>query len=789
VPPIRHWDMLEVNLSTGGIAPRGVSEEMMRRYLGGSGLAARMLYDGLDPSVDPLAPEAPLVVMNGLLTGSPVICCNKVCLCARSPLTGIWGESRAGGFFGAELARTGIGGVVFRGQAPEPVYLWINGSAVARRSAADSASETRATVARRSAADSASETRATVARRSAADSASETRATLARRSAADSASETRATVARRSAAESRDGVAGYEGTIELRPARHVWGRDTFETGEMLRAETDPKAQVGAIGPAGEALVRFACVMFGGRDARAAGRTGMGAVMGAKRLKAIVVRGQRSDVARLSEAESSRHGVADSDVVRRSAAESCRHGVADSDVVRHSAAESCRHAVADHRLLAAMRAENPKARDDAGRLREFGTAGGVIVVEAAGDLPVKNWQLGSWEDRRQTAEGRGQRAEKRPVERIAPQTHFARTLKGHYACFGCPIRCGKTIRTPAGDIAHAPEYETTAGFGPLLLNDDLDTIFAANELCNRYGLDTISTAAVVAFAMEAAERGVLSAPSADRSDGSDRSDRSDRSDGSGRSHPDQLRPHPKWGDGAAILALIHQIARREGIGRLLGEGVRRAAEAFGPEAASFAIHTKGLEYPFHDPRAFISMAPDYATGSRGGCHLESFSYILGYGSPMPDFGIERGGVEPHEHEGAARIAVLMQNLMTVFDALGMCKFVARNGTGPGKLAHWLSLATGWDVSADELMAAGERLFNLKRAYNLRCGIRGKDDRLPDRLEHLDRKTGGAAGSLPDMARLLPEYYALRGWDARGFPTAETLRRLGLDDIVADLGQLG
>jgi aldehyde:ferredoxin oxidoreductase len=449
----------------------------------------------------------------------------------------------------------------------------------------------------------------------------------------------------------------------------------------------------------------------------------------------------------------------------------------------------------------MRAENPKARDDAGRLREFGTAGGVPVVEAAGDLPVKNWTLGSW------AEG---------AKKIAPQTHFARTLEGHYACFGCPIRCGKVIRMTAQDaghggpahnaqtVGHAPEYETAAGFGPLLLNDDLDTIFAANELCNRYGLDTISTAAAIAFAMEAHERCIL--PSRCHSELVEEPSRGaipdHGADRGGKVSPSErcfaFAQHDKeeggdgaklrWGDGAAILALIHQIARREGIGKLLGDGVRRAAEALGPEAASFAIHTKGLEYPFHDPRAFVSMAPDYATGSRGSCHLESFSYVLGYGSPMPDFGIERGGVEPHEHEGAARTAVLMQNLMAVFDALGMCKFVCRNGTGPSKLAHWLSLATGWNVSADELMAAGERLFNLKRAYNLRCGVRGADDRLPDRFLHLDRKTGGAAGSLPDMARLLPEYYALRGWDKRGFPTPDTLRRLGLDEVAGDLAAL-
>ena len=692
-----HGWLLEVSLSTGGIAPRKVPEEQFRRYLGGSGLGARLLYDELDPKLDPLAPEAPLLLMNGLLTGTPVACCNKVCLCARSPLTGIWGESRAGGYFGAELAKTGISGVLFRGQAPEPVYLWIH----ARAEGTLKPELERGTPANEG----------------------------------DSGVPRPGSCLGVGRASFRNG--NCEVQIELRSAKELWGKDTIETAEAIRAATDPRAQVGAIGPAGERLVRFANVMFGGVEARAAGRTGLGAVMGAKRLKAVVARASCPCPTGWKPVPPGMVGVARPDELREE-----------------------------------MLAVNRKARDDAGRLRDYGTAGGVIAVEAAGDLPIKNWQLGDWEA---------------GALKIAPQTLFPRLLKRHYACFACPIRCGKVYRVPDGPYAglegHAPEYETVAGFGALCLNDDPDTIVKANDLCNRYGLDTISTSAAIAFAMEAFERGLLTgtdfggaaAPS-DRSDSSDRSDRSD---------PPSPRPEPRWGSPAAILSLIHQIARREGIGRLLGEGVRRAALALGGDAASFAIHTKGLEYPFHDPRAFISMGPSYATGSRGACHMESFSYILGYGSPMPDLGYERGSVEPQDHAGAARMAVVMQDLMAVYDALGMCKFLSRGGVGPSQIAKWINLVTGWDLTAADLMLAGERLFNLKRAYNLRCGVRREDDALPARIEHLDRGTGAAAGSLPDMPRLLAEYYALRGWDPRGFPSPDRLRHLGLDDVAADL----
>jgi len=617
--PSSHGKLLDVDLTAGAVGTRELPEEMFRAYLGGSGLAARLLYDELDPALDPLAAEAPLVFVNGLLTGVPVVSGNKVCVCARSPLTGIWGEARAGGYFGRELAKAGLGGIVVRGQASEPLYLWV-----------------------------------------------------------------------------RDGAA------ELRPAKEAWGNDTIETSDRLREATDPKAQVAAIGPAGERLARIASVMFGGHDARAAGRTGMGAVMGAKRLKAVVVRGT---------------GTVE---------------VAHPDELR-----------------AAMRQAMPAAKEGAGRLSTGGTASGVPFVESCGDLPIKNWQLGSWAEQ---------------AERIAPQSHFDRVLDRHYACYSCPIRCGKIVKLPDGPHAglrsHAPEYETTAGFGPLCLNDDYDTVVAANDLCNRYGLDTISTSAVIAFAMEAFERGIITTD-------------------------DCGGIEPAWGSADAILALVHAIGRREGIGKLLGEGVRRAADKLGGEAPTFAIHTKGLEYPYHDPRAFISMAPSYATGTRGACHLDSFSYILGYGAPMRDLGVEAGSVEPHDHEGKARIAVDMQNLMAVYDALGVCKFVARDGTGPSVLARWTSLVTGWDISADELMLIGARLFTLKRAYDLRCGVRRPDDALPHRLEHLDRQTGAAAGSLPDMPRLLAEYYALRGWDDDGFPSAEGLRSLDLSDVAAHL----
>ena len=587
--------VLHVDLSSRKWHVEELDEEVCQYYLGGSGVAAMFLYDELDVKLNPTDPENAIIFMNGLLTGSSVPTACKMSVCARSPLTGIWGESTVGGYFPAELSRVGIGGIIIRGKADRPVYLWLK-----------SCDE-----------------------------------------------------------------------IEIVDCDDIWMLDTFKTSEVLREETDPRAQIASIGPAGAKLVKLANIMFGGKDARAAGRGGLGAVMGSKNLKAIAVRGGRN-----------------------------RWDVHDKE-----------------KLIAELKRANPQIKEFAKGLTLFGTAGGVESVEQHGDLPIKNWRLGAWEDGAQQTSGR------RMVDTM---------LVKHYGCYACPIRCGKILKID-GDDVHGPEYETTAGFGAMCLNEDVESIVRANRLCNMYGLDTISTSAVIAFAMEAFEKGILT-----------------DTDGISLS----------WGNADAVLQMVHKIADREGLGELLGDGVRRAAEVLGDGAEEFAVHTKGLEYPYHDPRAFIDMAANYATANRGACHLESFSYPLGYGVTIKELGYEEVA-DPHSHEGKAEIAVSMQNLMSVYNGLGLCKFLLRADVGPELLNIWTNYATGWSNSMEELMSTGARIFNLKRAYNIKLGISRKDDVLPKRLLS-PNKEGAAAGSAPDMERLLDEYYRIRGWTEDGIP---------------------
>jgi aldehyde:ferredoxin oxidoreductase len=614
MPLVYAGKFLRIDLTQQRWQEEKIATQTVRDYLLGSGLAAKLYYDEMEPAIAPLDPASPFYVFNGLLSGTfaPTGC--RSSWCGRSPLTGIWNESNMGGHWGAELRFSGYDGLVFTGRAEKPVYLWIDGRA---------------------------------------------------------------------------------GQIEIRSAEHLWGQGHFETVERLRAETDPKAQVASIGPAGENGVRFAGITSGVRGhERMAGRGGMGCLMGAKNLKAIVVRGQE------------------------------KPQYHDLKAFREFVKEA-----------------NASIKENSIGMSQFGTAGGMIATEQYGDLALSNWRLGNWED----------------VERISGQRIHETIWVKHTFCFACPIGCGKEVEIKDDPEhsrrAHGPEYETLAGFGGNLLNDDLESIARINEMCNAYSLDTISTSAVIAFAMEAYEKGILTP---DQADGLDLT----------------------WGNAAAIIALVDKIARREGIGDLLANGVRAAAQKLGQGAERFAIHVKGMEVPYHDPRGFVSMAVNYATAVRGACHLESLSYWNGYGLTFDDLGpsevLDRLASSPEQ----AKLAYDFQNYLSVYNPLGLCKFIVKGKVGPEMTVELVNRALGWDWRPQDLMHMGAKLFQLKRLINLRLGVTAQDDALPERLLKEPRPTGSAAGVVPDLEAMLPIYYELRGWTKDGVPTQERLALLGL-----------
>jgi aldehyde:ferredoxin oxidoreductase len=211
--------------------------------------------------------------------------------------------------------------------------------------------------------------------------------------------------------------------------------------------------------------------------------------------------------------------------------------------------------------------------------------------------------------------------------------------------------------------------------------------------------------------------------------------------------------------------------------LLAGGVRAAAERLGPDAQAFAIHVKGMEMPYHDPRAFVSMAANYATAARGACHLEAVSYWLGYGLQWEGWYAPEE-FDPHDSAGKGRIVADFQNYMATYNPLGICKFIIKGKVGPQRTAELVNAALGWDWTPDDVLTTGERLFNLKRLINLRLGITRADDTLPQRFLTEPRPSGSAAGVLPDLEPMLDEYYEVRGWTPDGVPSSERLTALDL-----------
>jgi aldehyde:ferredoxin oxidoreductase len=372
-----------------------------------------------------------------------------------------------------------------------------------------------------------------------------------------------------------------------------------------------------------------------------------------------------------------------------------------------------------------------------RVADYGTPGGTVGGAVIADLSANNWTDGDCSQ---------------AVECLSGENMVGQYGAGKYHCPPCFVGCGKRTRIPAGphagEVSGAPEYEAIAGFGPQCGIYDWNAIIEANDLCNRLGMDTISVSGAVSFIFEAVSRGLIKNP--------------------------PMRPKLEWGSGEGVLSLIRQIAEGEGVGSLLRGGVRKAAEQLGPEAEGFAMQVKGLEAPYHDPRALVSLAVAYATSPRGACHRGCTHNVervplpgLGYPKPLDRF----------EQKGKGKAAALVQNYAELFNSLKVCQIAMRVYDVP-ILLQFTNYVTDWGMDAAEFLMAGERSLNVKRLLNISCGLTRADDTLPHRLEHEPFPTGGAAGKLPDLPKMLDEYYEFRGWGSDGVPGESKLKELGL-----------
>lgn len=479
-----------------------------------------------------------------------------------------------------------------------------------------------------------------------------------------------------------------DGRAELRPCEPLAGRSCPETESELLAATDRKARALCIGPAGEQQARIAC-LYG--DHRFVGRGGTGAVFGSKNLKGIVVRGTLTS----------------------------NLGVADPEGFRKIIAQEMK-----------LFRENAFFQE----WRQYGTPYIVSPMNKLGLLGTRNYQSGECSFHEQI---NGERLLKNFVVK-------------KITCHRCPVACISLSEVKEGMYAGArcrgPEYETLYAFGSDCGVDSLPAIIRADQLCTEYGMDTISTGNICAFAMELYERGILD----------------DRDTGG---------LPLRFGDHRAMLELVTQIGRREGLGRLLGEGVLRAAQAIGRGAEAYALQVKGMELAGYDPRGAKSQALAYATSPRGGCHHTGYSEAELFDPTCDRFTIH----------GKAAMTVANQNKSCMYDSTGVCAFPTQLGViDQDTMAGLLLAATGFGelASRERLEEVGERVFNLERLFNWREGMKPSQDNLPRRFLQEPAGEGGSAGQVVELDALLKEYYEKRGWTSEGRPTQELLRRLEL-----------
>ncbi len=484
-----------------------------------------------------------------------------------------------------------------------------------------------------------------------------------------------------------------EGKAELKDAADLWGKDSHDTDDMLKGRHGKDVRIACIGPAGEAQSLISCVM--NDKGRAAGRSGVGAVMGSKKLKAIVAKG------------------------------SLEVPMADPDRAK------------------ALRQEHAKALIGFGDiLSKYGTSGITAASALSGDSPVKNWA------------GAGTTDFPKP-EPVSDESVIAMQER-KFACWQCPIACGGIMKEVKGKFAmpaggHKPEYETLSAFGSLVLNDNLDAIIRINDICNRAGLDTISTGVAVAFAIECYENGIIT------------------KDGTGGL---ELR----WGNEDSIVALTDQIAKRTGLGEILADGVKRASEKIGKGSERYAMHIGGQEVPMHDPKFTPGLAMTYQLDATPGRHTQGGELVA------PPAGLDISTHERTVYSGRAEDQKKLVNLMHMVNALGICMF-GYISYDASILPEFFKAITGWDVDMDDLLKMGERIANVRQMFNIREGVNPLKWKISGRFSgHPPLEEGNVAGIEVDEKSMAQEYLKAMNWDTETMiPSESKLKELGLQDM--------
>jgi aldehyde:ferredoxin oxidoreductase len=605
--------ILWVDLSRGELKDEVLDDKLGRQFIGGYGLGARMLFSRQKAGVDPLGPDSTLGITTGMLTGTPAISASRHIVVGKSPLTGGWGDTNSGGFFGPRLKFAGYDSVFVGGFSEKPVYLLID-----------------------------------------------------------------------------------NGKAQLRDASHLWGKDTFETEDILRSELGKDVEAACIGPAGEKVALIACVM--NNKGRAAGRSGLGAVMGSKKLKAVAVKG------------------------------------------------SMKIPLADEKRAKELRRKY--LRELTGGidwLREFGTPALVIHCAEKGDTPTKNWS--------------GSAPIDFPDYELLGGDPVIERQSRTYACYQCPIGCGGRMKEGTGEYkyeadAHKPEYETLGMYGANCLNSNLESIIKLNDICNRYGIDTISGGATIAFAIECFEEGLITKADTDGIE-------------------------MTWGNHRSIVAMTERLVKREGFGDVLADGVKVAAERIGRGAEQYAMHIQGQEAPAHDPKYGYHWGTSYRMDPTPARHTQ--------GPGMPMEGLPMPEVDRKSFSGRGEAHRIGHSFMHVVNSTGIC--ISGYWTLPNvdSFVEFMRAVSGWDLTVDELIQTGERITNIRHAFNLREGLNPLEYDIPGRIMgNPPPKEGPLAGVTVDEETLDGEYLSAMDWDLKTTkPSRKKLEELGLEDVAQEI----
>lgn len=496
-----------------------------------------------------------------------------------------------------------------------------------------------------------------------------------------------------------------DGKVKIEKANDVWGKRTHEATEMIK-EKFGDLETAVIGPAGEKLSKISIVEC---NERQAARGGIGAVMGSKKLKAIGIRGTKD------------------------------YPIHDKEMLEE--------------LISKFRKDT---REEGETDMKYGSGEALHPLNVEmGAFPVKNWEAGYFKNAYDKLDD--------PMEGridIDPRRWTEIYRDGRRPCPYCTKPCSQFFRaedTPYGDIAvDGPEYETQYSFGGCTDIDDIEAVAKANEICDKLGLDTISTGVTIAWAMEAYEKGLL-----------------------------ETDLDLEFGNAEAMIEAVIRIGKKEGkIGKMLFNGVKEAADKLGKGSEKFAMHIKGMEPPGYEARGMFGMGLALAVAPRGADHLTSCAYALDYGGSFWYF----DGYDRREVVSKGFPLKMMEDLMMLFDMTGICKF-SRGIYLDKNQVDLVEAMTGWDVSNGDLLKAGERAHNVAKAYNVREGFTREDDVLPGRMYREEVPYGpneGAKIQRRNFERALDRYYTARGWSLEGVPTKGKLENLDLPDVAEEVG---